>query len=66
MSASSVVIDFEPFEGSLSLVLPGRAVLALNQFSLERKKDALGAGVVVAVTGTTYATLQAMPVEQVC
>ena len=55
VSASSIVIDFNIFEDGFSHVLSGREALPVNGFDFERMKEALGAGVVVTVTGAAHA-----------
>jgi hypothetical protein len=58
VSAVSIVLEY-----CLPHLLPGAEAFAMDCFHFERMKEALSAGIVVAVTPTAHTANQAMVVQ---
>jgi hypothetical protein len=63
VSAVSIVVHFDVLEYCLPHLLPGAEAFAMDCFHFERMKEALSAGIVVAVTPTAHTANQAMVVQ---
>ena len=64
VSAGSIVIHFDVFEYRLSHLLSGGESLTMDGLDLERVKEALGAGIVVAVALGAHGTHQRVFAQQ--
>lgn len=60
VSAISIVIHFYVFEYRFSHFVPGGKSLTMNGLHLERVKEALGTGIVIAITLGAHAAQQAV------
>ena len=60
VSAVSIVVHFDVLEYCLPHLLQGAEAFAMDCFHLERMKEALSAGIVIAVAPTAHTANQAM------
>ena len=64
MRPDGIVIGFDIFKHRLAHGFTGIKSLAMNGLDLERMKEALGTGIIVAVTSGAHATQQVVLLQQ--